>query len=66
MATTLSTAGRNAACDAIVDLIDVGSTDANGDLVIQTSGDAEVATLGWCSHGGGNLRRHERDRRGGG
>jgi hypothetical protein len=45
MATTLTTAARNAAADAIVDLIDVGATDANGDLVIQTSGDAEVATL---------------------
>lgn len=45
MTTTLTTAARNAACDAIVDLVDAGSTDANGDLVIQTSGDVEVATL---------------------
>lgn len=45
MTTTLATATRNAACDAIVDLVDGGSTDANGDLVIQTSGDVEVATL---------------------
>jgi len=45
MTTTISTAARNAACDAIVDLLDVGSADANGDLVIQTSGDVEVATL---------------------
>jgi len=45
MAVTLTTAARNAAANAIVDLIDVGSTDANGDLVIMTSGDAEVATL---------------------
>ena len=45
MTTTISTVARNAACDAIVDLIDAGSTDANGDLVIQTSGDAEVAIL---------------------
>lgn len=45
MVTTLTAAARNAAADAIVDLIDVGATDANGDLVIQTSGDAEVATL---------------------
>ncbi len=43
--TTLTTAARNAACDAIVDLIDGGTTDANGDLVIQTSGDVELATL---------------------
>lgn len=46
---TLTTAARNAACNAIVDLIDVGSTDANGDLVIATSGDVEVATLA-CSN----------------
>lgn len=45
MVTTISTAARNAACDAIVDLVDGGTTDANGDLVIQTSGDVEVATL---------------------
>ena len=45
MATTLSATARNAAADAIVDLIDGGTTDANGDLVIQTAGDAEVATL---------------------
>lgn len=40
---TLSTAARNAACDAIVDLIDadVGA----GSLVFRTSGDTEVATL---------------------
>ena len=42
---TLTTAARNAACDAVVDLIDGGTTDANGDLVIRTSGDVEVATL---------------------
>jgi hypothetical protein len=45
MTTTISTAARNAACNAIVDLLDAGTTDANGDLVIQTSGDVEVATL---------------------
>lgn len=42
---TLTDGARNAACDAVVDRIDVGSTDANGDLVIMTSGDVEVATL---------------------
>jgi len=42
---TLSTAARNAACDAIVDLIDGGSGDANGDLQFQTSGSSAVATL---------------------
>lgn len=45
MTTTISAAARNAACDAIVDLIDLGSTDANGDLVIQSAADAEIATL---------------------
>lgn len=45
MAITLSTSARNAACDAIVDLVDNGTTDANGDLVFMTSGDVEVATL---------------------
>lgn len=38
----LETAARNAACDAIVDLIDAGGA---GTLVFQTSGDVEVATL---------------------
>ena len=38
MAITLETSARNAACNAIVDLCDVGSSDANGDLVIGTSG----------------------------
>lgn len=40
---TLSTAGRNAACDAVVDLLDAGA--AAGTLVFRTSGDVEVATL---------------------
>jgi hypothetical protein len=40
---TLSTAARNAACNAIVDLIDAGS--GAGRLVFRTSGAAEVATL---------------------
>ncbi|MGQ3486134.1 hypothetical protein [Roseovarius pacificus] len=54
MTTTISAAARNAACNAIVDLIDQGSTDANGDLVIQTSGDAEVATLALSDPAFGN------------
>jgi len=45
MVTTLTTGARNAAADAITALVDVGSTDANGDLVIWTVGNAEVATL---------------------
>lgn len=39
---TLTTAARNAACNAIVDLIDVGGA---GSLVFQTAASAEVATL---------------------
>lgn len=44
MAITLTNAARSAACDGIVDLIDGGTTDASGDLVIMTAGDVEVAT----------------------
>ena len=40
---TLATSARNAACDAIVDLIDGGA--GAGLLVFRTSGDVEVATL---------------------
>lgn len=40
---TLETVARNAAVDGIVDLIDGGSADAQGDLVFETSGDVEVA-----------------------
>ena len=40
---TLETNARNAAADGVVDLIDIGSTDAQGDLVFETSGDVEVA-----------------------
>lgn len=39
---TLETNARNAACDAIVDLIDGGV--GAGDLIFETSGDVEVAT----------------------
>lgn len=39
---TLEAATRSAACDAIVDLVDVGGA---GTLVFQTSGDVECATL---------------------
>ena len=39
----LETAARNAACDAIVDLIDAGA--GAGTLEFETSGDVEVATL---------------------
>lgn len=52
MAITLSTAARNAAADAVVDLID-GGTGA-GNLVFQTSGDVEVATLAFSATAFGN------------
>ncbi len=40
---TLETAPRNAMCDALVDLVDIGATDLTGDCRFETSGDAEVA-----------------------
>ena len=43
MAATLSTAARNAACDAIVDLIDGGAS--AGTLEIQNSGGTVLATI---------------------
>ena len=39
---TLETGARNAACDAVVDLIDAGGA---GTIVFETVGDVEVATL---------------------
>lgn len=36
---------RDGFADFFVDKIDIGTTDANGDLVYMTSGDVEVATL---------------------
>lgn len=42
---TLTTAAKNAALDAVVDLLDAGSTDANGDIKIYDSGDNLLATL---------------------
>ena len=49
---TITTAARNAACDAIVGLID-GGTGA-GDLVFRTSGDVEVATCPFSATAFGN------------
>ncbi len=54
MALTHSTAAKNAATDAVVDLIDAGSGDANGDLVFMTAGSAEVATLAFSATAFGN------------
>jgi hypothetical protein len=49
---TLETAARNAACNAIVDLIDAGS--GAGTLEFETSGDVEVATLTFSDPAFGN------------
>lgn len=45
MAITHVTSVRDAITDAVVDLIDGGTTDAQGDVVFMTSGDVTVATL---------------------
>jgi len=45
MALSHSTAIRNALADAVVDALDVGTTNPNGQLIFRTSGDVEVATL---------------------
>lgn len=49
MAITHTTTVRNGLADYVVDAVDNGTTDANGDLVINTSGDVEVATLGFSN-----------------
>lgn len=48
----LNTAARNAACNAVVDLIDAGS--GAGALVFRTSGNSEVATLPFSDPAFGN------------
>lgn len=48
----LETAARNAACNAIVDLIDAGA--GAGTLRFETSGDVEVATLTFSDPAFGN------------
>ena len=45
MALTHSTAVRNTLADAIDAAVNGGSGDAQGDLIIMTSGDVEVATI---------------------
>lgn len=53
MSVTLTTAARNAACNAIVDLIDAGS--GAGTLVfVQSDGSTEVATLTFSDPAFGN------------
>ena len=49
MAITHSTAVRNGLADLAVDALEGGAGDANGDLVIMTSGDVEVATLAFAN-----------------
>jgi hypothetical protein len=49
MTLTHSTAIRSVLADALVDAVDGGSGDANGDLVFMTSGDVEVATLAFAN-----------------
>lgn len=49
MAISLTNAAAIAACDAVVDLVDAGTTDANGDLVIYDGtppADADTALSG--------------------
>ena len=43
MAVTLTTTGRNAACDGLGDQVDNGT--GNGKLVFETTGDVEIATI---------------------
>lgn len=45
MALTHTTTIRNSLADLVVDAIDVGTTDAGGDVLIQTSGDADLVTI---------------------
>lgn len=45
MAVTHPAAVRNSIADGVVDQLDLGSGTAEGRLVLNTSGDAEVATL---------------------
>jgi hypothetical protein len=45
MALTHTTAIRNSLADLVVDAIDVGSTDAAGDLIVQTAADATLCTI---------------------
>jgi hypothetical protein len=52
MAVILTTLARNAACNAIVDLIDAGA--GAGNIKFETSGDVEVATLPFSDPAFGN------------
>lgn len=45
MSLTHVTAIRNSLADLVVDAIDVGTTDATGDLIVQTGADATLCTI---------------------
>lgn len=45
MALTHVTAIRNSLADLVVDAIDVGATDASGDVIVQTGADALLCTI---------------------
>ena len=49
MAVTHVTAARNAAADAVVDRLDLGSTDSTGDLAFATSADAVLCTCNFSA-----------------
>ena len=49
MSVTHPVAQRNSIADLIVDLLDIGSTNATGRFIVQTSGEAEVATLNFAN-----------------
>lgn len=49
MALTHTTAIRNGLADYVVDAIDGGAGDANGDIVIMTSGLSEIVTLSFSN-----------------
>ena len=54
MALTHSTAARNAASDAVVDRIDLGSGTATGKLKLRTSGDVLLSTHNFANPAFGN------------
>lgn len=45
MALTHTTTIRNSLADLVVDAIDAGTTDATGDVIVQTSADATLVTI---------------------
>ena len=49
MSVTHPVAIRNAIADLVVDKLDLGTTNPNGRLVLNTAGDAEVATLNFAN-----------------